>query len=137
MWTNGDSGQTSARRLQQIQRADGVRVEVVEGNRRRQIVRWLCGRVNDHRGPEGFHQSHDSLAIADVQFVMNEAGQRFEQTFLVPSGVALRPEERRPLIVVDAMHRKALLVEEFHHCGTNQTGGTRHQTDVAHFRFRV
>ena len=45
---NGDSGQSRRGGLEEVQRADGVRVEIVEGDVSGAIVRGLRGGVDDH-----------------------------------------------------------------------------------------
>ena len=65
-----------ARGLEQVQRADGVHVEVVERDGRGAIVRRLGRGVDDRRRAAAPHQRQDACAVADVELVMAEAGQR-------------------------------------------------------------
>ncbi len=63
----------------------------------------LGGGVNDGVGLEIGDKIENTLAIADVEFVVVEIFDQFGQTFLVPAGVALRPEENGALVVVEAV----------------------------------
>ena len=54
-------GTAAPRGLEQVQRADGVGVEVVEGNGRRTIVGGLRGGVDDHGRAQSRHQIEHAL----------------------------------------------------------------------------
>ncbi len=93
--------------LKEVQRADGIGVEVVERDRRGAVVRGLGGGVDDDGRLDGLDEGEDAGAIADVEFVVLEALELGGEPALVPAGVALRAEEDRALVVVHAMNRVA------------------------------
>ena len=81
------------RGLEQVERADGVGVEVVERNRGRAIVRRLGGRVHDDRRPKPSDQIENALPIPDVELMVLKARELSLEAVLVPARVALRPEK--------------------------------------------
>jgi len=101
-----------ARAFDEIECADGIDVEVIEGNAGGEIVRRLCGCVDNHGRFERFNQAKDTLPISNIQFVMSEARQVANEALLVPAGVALRSEKRFALIIVDAMDGKPVLMKK-------------------------
>jgi hypothetical protein len=105
----GSLGADSAGGLEHVEGADGIGIEVIEGDRRRAIVAGLSGSVDDYVGLYLSKQIEDALAVADIEFVMDKALQVFLEALLVPTGVALRAEEDGALIVIDSMD----LVTEF------------------------
>lgn len=58
--------------LEQVERADGVYVEIIEWNFCGQIVGRLRSRMDDGGGFEGFDELEHSGAIADVQLVVRK-----------------------------------------------------------------
>ena len=48
---------------------------------------------------------NDTLAVPNVEFVMDEARNFLNQTSLIQSRIALGPKKNLPLIVVDPMDR--------------------------------
>lgn len=91
-------------RFEQVERADGIGVEVFKRDRRGAIMRWLGGGVDDGVGLYVLQQLQHALAIPDVQFVVGERGtEPVREAGLAPAGVALRAEEDRALVVIDAM----------------------------------
>ncbi len=91
------------RGFEEVERADGVGVEIVERDRRGAVVRGLGRGVDDDRRLDGLDQRQDAGAVADVELVVDEARQLLREALLVPAGVTLRPEEDRPLVVVHAV----------------------------------
>ena len=91
------------RRLEQVQRTDGVRVEVVEGDLGREVVRRLRGGVDDRVGLHLPDESQDAGAVADVELVVEEALALGLERALVPARVAAGAEERGAPVVVDAV----------------------------------
>ena len=105
----GGLGAGSAGGLEHVEGADGIGIEVVEGDRRSAVVAGLSGSVDDGVGLYLSNQIEDALAVADIEFVMDKALQVFLEALLVPAGVALRAEEDGALIVINSMD----LVAEF------------------------
>ena len=104
-------------RLQEVERAHGVDVEVVERPARREVVRRLSRAVNDEIGARVLDQRRHSGSIADVDVVVLEARRDLLQATEVRGRVSVRPEELPAHVVVDAVHAPALAVE-----GPNQLG---------------
>ncbi len=123
MWTNGDSGAGLAGRLQQVQGADGVGVEVVEGNGRGPVVGRLGGGVDDARRAQFRDQGEHAAAVADVEFVVDEVRQLSGEPVLVPAGVPLRAEEDGALVVVDAVDLPTEGMKEGRDLRADQAGG--------------
>ena len=91
-------------RFEEVEGADGVGVEVVEGNRGGAVVGRLGGGVDSGVGPQVGEERDDSGAVASVEFVMVKGGSESGgEAPLIPSCVPLRPEKDSPLIVIDAM----------------------------------
>ncbi len=95
--------------LEHIEGADGIGIEVVEGDRRSPVMAGLGGGVDDGIGPDLGDQVEDSLPVADVEFVVDEALQVLLEALLVPSGVSLRAKENGTLVVIHPVD----LVAEF------------------------
>ena len=112
------------RRFEQVQRADGVDVEVVERDRRRAIVGRLRGGMDDGvRAVSAATSSRIAGAIANVELVMREArsASRCSRCWfqrVSPCGT----EEHGALIVVDAVHLEAIGGKVGADLGTDQTG---------------
>jgi hypothetical protein len=68
-----------ARRFQHVERADGVRFEVVEGAILRQVVRRLRGAVKDQVRLRCGDERVDRRPVADVDVVVLEPAGRAEQ----------------------------------------------------------
>ena len=98
--------------FEEIQRADGVGVEVVEGNRGSAVVGGLRGGVDDDGGADGFYEGEDAGAVADVEFVVDEAGEFGREARLVPAGVTRGAEENSALVVVHAVDGVAEFTRE-------------------------
>jgi len=113
----------AAGRFQEVQRADGVDLEVVEGSRRRQIMTGLRGRMHDEAGMKGAHQGVNSRSIANIQVVVLKIGMGGQQAAGVAAGIAFGAEEVGAHVVVDAMHGPAEAAEVVHHFGADQPGG--------------
>ena len=62
-------------------------------------------------GTQLVYQCIDTPTVSNVELVMNEPSQFLHQPLLVEAGVALRPEDHRSLIVVDAVNFEAVPVE--------------------------
>ena len=99
------------RRFEEVERADGVGIKVVEGDGGSAVVRRLRGGMHDGIGLDVGHEPQDAIAVAQVEFVVREGPQRGGESFLIPAGVAGGAEEHGPLVVVDAVHPPAKVVE--------------------------
>jgi len=81
--------------------------------------------VNDDRGFDRFDESLDALAVADVEFVVDEAGELGGEAALVPARITRRTEEDGALVVVDAVDGVAEFFREIDaDFGTDEAGGT-------------
>ncbi len=90
--------------FQQVQGADGIGVEVIEGDGGGAVVGGLGGGVDDGIGLEGFQQFKHAGTIPDVEFMVSERFPKgFGEPALVPSGIALWAEEDGSLVVIHAM----------------------------------
>jgi len=67
-------------------------------------MRGLSRSVNNGSGANLLKKIQHSLAITNIQFVMHEIGKCFDQPILIPASIPLRPEEDRPLIIIDSMN---------------------------------
>ncbi len=112
----------SPRRLQQVQRAHGVDIKVVERNAGRQVVRGLGRGVDDDGRLERLDQLQHGAAITNIKLVVCEPCQRLPQPLPVPAGVALRAEERLALVVVHAVNREAASMEDGSDFRADQAG---------------
>ncbi len=114
-----------SRGLQQVHRADGVDVEIVERAAGRQVVAGLGGAVDDQVewtfGPE---EPGKPGAVADIQVVVAKMTRRFPQPLQVPPRVPFRTEEVGPHVVVDADDALRAAVEEADKLRTDQATGT-------------
>jgi hypothetical protein len=99
----GCLGEGAAGSLEHIEGADGVRIEVVEWDGGRAVVAGLGGGVDDGVGLDLGNQVEDTLSVADVELVMDEALEIFLEALLIPAGVSLRTKENGALVVIDAV----------------------------------
>ncbi len=98
--------------LEEVEGADRVGVEVVEGSAGGQVVAGLRRGVDDQLvAPLGEHPV-DRLAVADVDVDVGVAGAGLLEALAVPGGVALRTEEVGPTVVVEPVDGEAQAVEE-------------------------
>ena len=114
-----------ARRDQQVQRADGVDVEILVGNRCRLVVRGLRRGVDDEVRPLGAHQFAHAVAIADVQFDVAIPAQLARQCLHHRPRRAAGAEEPGAQIVVDADDVPALGGERARALRADQTARSR------------
>ena len=92
-----------AGRLQHVQCTDGVRIEVVEWDGCRAVVAGLGGCVDYGVGTNLCDEIENSLAVADIDLVVDEALQLSLEALLVPPGVSLRAEEDGTLVIINPM----------------------------------
>jgi hypothetical protein len=111
-----------ARGREQVQGADGVDVEVVVGDVGGAVVRRLRGGVDDRAGAQFLEQFLNARAVADVELVVDEAGEGLLEAALVPAGVAGGAEKRGALVVVEAVDVVAEVGEKDADFGTDQAG---------------
>ena len=86
MWMNGRLRAMPPRGLEQVQRADGVHVEVVEGNAGGQVVRGLGGGVDDDGRLEAFRPASARRRGREYPARGAEAGERRLQPLPGSSG---------------------------------------------------
>ena len=79
--------------------------------------------MNDDVRLHARNKVKDALAVANVEFVVNEAWDQVGESFLVPAGVPLRAKKGSALVVVDPMNRTALTGKKKRDLGTDQAGG--------------
>ena len=109
--------------LEQVQRPDGIDVEVVEWPRGREVVGWLGRAMDDEIRLLLGDDAQDRLAVADVDVTVLEMPRRSSQPLEVPGRVPVLAEEVAPHVVVDAVHAPAALVEEGHHLRSDEPAG--------------
>ena len=88
-----------ARRLEQVQRADGVDVEIVERPRRGEVVARLRRGVDDERRPQRLQKQVQRRAIADVGFDVTERAPLLREAALIPAGVPARPKKSARMLL--------------------------------------
>jgi len=99
----GSLGAGAACGLEHVQCANGIGVEVFEGYRCRPVMAGLGGGVDDGVGPDLSNKVEDTLSVADVELVVDEALEILLEALLIPAGVSLRAKEDRALIVIDSV----------------------------------
>ena len=105
----GGLGAGSAGGLEHVEGADGIGIEVVEGDRSSTVVAGLSGSMDDGVRLHLSNQIEDALAVADIEFVMDKALQVFLEALLVPAGISLRTKEDGALVIINSVD----LVTEF------------------------
>ena len=123
----GRLGAEPSDRLEKVQGAGGVDVEVVERPARGQVVARLRGRVEHGVRTKLADEIQHTGPIPNVQLVMREAAILRRQPRLVPPRVTLRPEEIRPHVVVHPMDLPPEPMKVLDHLGANQAVGARYQ----------
>jgi hypothetical protein len=101
----------ATRSFQKIQRADSIRVKVVEWNRSRAVVGRLCGRVNNRIRFDVRNEPQNALAVANIDVKVCVLGEVGLQTLQGPARVPLRSEENSPLVVVNAKNAETMATE--------------------------
>jgi len=91
-------------RLEQVQRADGVRIEIFEGNLGCTVMGGLGGRVDNQSRLDFFDDLADPRPIPYVNLVVSKARESAFKAPLVPPRIPLGTEENRSLIVVDPVN---------------------------------
>ena len=119
-------GASATSGFEEVHGADGVGVEVIKGDGGGAVVAGLGGGVDDGVRLEAGNEVEDALAVADVEFVVGEVLELGSETFLVPTGVALGPEEDSTLVVVHTVDMPAELVEVTADFAADEAGGAGH-----------
>jgi hypothetical protein len=101
----------AASSLQEVECSDGVYLEIVEGDRRSQIVGGLGGGVNYNIWSHLFDGLIDRVAVAYVHLMVIEMRNVLFESPPVPARVSLYAEENRALIVVYSMDFESSLRE--------------------------
>ncbi len=117
-----DFGHVTARGFEQIQRADGVHVKIIERARGGEIVARLRGGVNEQCWFQRGNQFVRARAVADVEFVMLKIFVGGKQTALIPARVAARAKKVGAHVVVHAVNFPAELAEMGDDFRTDETG---------------
>jgi len=111
--------------LEHVEGADGIGIEVVEGDRCSAVVAGLGGGVNDGIRLHLSNQIEDALAVADIELMMNEPLEIALKTLLIPTCVSLRTKKDSALIVIDPMNLiLKLLGKIVTNLGTDQARGS-------------
>ena len=119
-------GASATSGFEEVHGADGVGVEVIKWDGGGAVVAGLGGGVDDGVRLEAGNEVEDALAVADVEFVVGEVLELGSETFLVPTGVALGPEEDSTLVVVHTVDMPAELVEVTADFAADEAGGAGH-----------
>jgi hypothetical protein len=99
----GAFGAVLANCFQEVERTDGIGVKIVKRNGGRPVVGRL-GRSMDYGvGADFLEQVRNPLSVPDVQFMVLETMHCLLEAGLVPSGIALLPEEYGALVVVHSV----------------------------------
>jgi hypothetical protein len=107
-----------------MQRSQRIHFEIEKRNGGRAIVRRLRGGVDDQVRPHFVEQRQHALAVPNIERRMPVTGDLLAQVLEHPTGVALRPEENGPMIVVDPVNLESLVSEEPANLGANQPART-------------
>lgn len=110
--------------FEQIERADGVGVEIVEGNGRSTVMGRLGCSVDDDGWLDLLDQGQHALPVANIDFMVHKAGQVTLEALLVPAGISLGAEKDGTLIVIHTMDGVAQLREMTANFGADKTRRT-------------
>ena len=99
-------------RVVQVSRPNGP-LEIVERPILREIVRGLRRAMDDRAEAPCREQVGHRRAVADIDAVMGEIAHAVDELLEPPGGVALRPEEVGPHVVVEAVYVMAAPGEIF------------------------
>src|ERR1700677_2653769 len=104
-------GSMLTRSLKQVERADGIGMEIREGHGGGQVVAWLGRGVHHGVRLELLQKIEHALAVADIDLVMYKTLNRTLKPALIPSRIAQRAEEDRALIVINSVNLPAFRCE--------------------------
>ena len=120
-------GSVTTARLEQVEGADSVDVEVVERARGGEVVAGL-GRGMDHELVAALgEQVLDRLPVTDVDRVVRVVTAPCLEPLPVPRGVALGAEEVGAHVVVDSVDREAQTIEELDRLRADQARAAGHE----------
>jgi len=95
--------------LQHVECADGIGIEIVKGNGCGAVMAGLGGCMDNGIGSDLRDELENSLAVTDIEFVVDKALELSLEALLVPAGISLGTEEDGTLVVINSMD----LVTEF------------------------
>ena len=113
--------------FQEIKRPNGICIEIIKWNSSRPVVAGLGRSMNDSIGLKLFNEIEHALPISDIELIMAEGGNGFQQTIFVPERIPLLPEEDCPLVVVNTMNFTSLPGEEKSDLRSNKAGRTSNE----------
>ena len=116
-----------AGRLEHVQRAERVDLEIEKGNGSGAVVRGLGGGVDDEVGLDLGHQGQQGGAVADIDGGVAIAGNSLAQHAEYPTGVAFGAEEDGAVVAVDSGDAESLAGKKQRHFGADQPAGTGNQ----------
>ena len=99
----GAGGARAASGLEEVEGTCGVDVEIVERAGGGEVVAGLGGGVDDGGGFKFFDEGEDRGAVPNIELMMTEGGEGFDEAVLIPAGVSAWAKEIGPLVVVDPM----------------------------------
>ena len=111
------------RRLKQIQRPDGIDIEVVERNFRGPVVLGLRRSVDNDIGRNRLDQRSNARPVANIKLVMRKGRIGRLQPCLIPTRVALRTEKFGTHVIIDAMDRVSHRRKKGNDFASNQAAG--------------
>lgn len=123
--------------FKEVQRADGVGVEIIKRNCGRAVVRGLRGGVDDDVGLNFCNEVENALPVANIEFVVGEAGDKIGEAFLVPARVALGSKKCRALVVVHPVDGTVLAGEKNRDFGTDEARGASDEGFHAMVRIKL
>jgi len=123
----GGIGRRTPGGLQEIERPDGIDVEIIKGATGCEIVTGLSRRMNNDIRPQFLEQTQHLGPVPDIEFMMAEIPTAFRKAPLVPAGIAPGTEEIRPHVVVHSVEFPAPCIKMTDDLGTDQTARTGYQ----------
>ena len=120
--------------FQKIQRTHGIGIEIIKGDRRRAVMRWLRSGMHNHIRTNPHDQIRHALPVADIHFVVDKTDQLPLEALLVPTRISLRTKKNSALVIVQSMHGVAKFRREVGaHFGAYQSRRTGHQNGFIFF----
>jgi hypothetical protein len=98
--------------------------EIRKGDGGGEIVAGLSCGVHDGVRLDLLEEIEYSLAVADVELMVNETLDLAFKTVLVPTGIAFGTEENSPLVVIDTVNFPTFSREIKANLGADQTRGS-------------
>ena len=117
-------GTGSPCRFQQMQRPERIHLKIEKRNGGCTVMRRLCGGMDNQIRAYFIEQGQYALTIANVQRGMPVIGDFLVQALDHPTGVALRPEENRAMVVIDTVNLELLASEELRNLRANKSTRT-------------